>query len=141
MAVHPDYLHPGNYVAVSEHYCDQSCRNHNFNGHPMKVLSVSFPFICLESAEGSVIGMDMREWGFTKVSRHFARQLWDKVPNAPQRKRRGKKSKTTPDPDTCPRCGGRMRQRMKMNRNTRETAWVWWCPECGLDAGPVLIVS
>ena len=105
------------------------------SGLPMRIESVSYPFVFLRDVFDNPVTVDARVHRLTSVSPAFVRS-WRNAgmerSGQPVRTKRRKKLK--PDRYTCPRCHGPLRQTMTI----ASQGWRWVCKECGWDAGSVL---
>lgn len=145
-------LHAGEYVAVSEYHCSKSGPV-TFSGLPFQVVAVSPPFVALRAPDGTVNPLDYREWSVTKVSRRYARAIWEasalsvdsegdvrisprakrKLLNRLRRERNKVESVEAHDSRDCPRCGARLQQRLRKDRETGRHYWLTFCPTCGYE--------
>lgn len=136
-----DDLKPGQYIAVTKRYVEDDVPNPfgffmprqplSFSGVPVKIITISLPFLAVEDKNGRVSSIDVREWGVQRVSRQYAEAFDQPEPTSKRTsftKRRKKKSK--PDPRDCPRCGERMIQRMIAGTSR---GFVVVCPCCGFE--------
>lgn len=137
-----DDLKPGMFVAVTQYrgetehhdsWMGFSCnRTPTFDGKPWKVVAISLPFACLTDGR-TKISIDLRLWGVQRITRQYAQAFEpgerhvDKPAFGKKRKRKEK-----PDKRSCPRCGARMVERLKV---PGKSVWAAVCRQCGFDGG------
>lgn len=128
---HPEDLRPGQYVALVGCKRDQQVVTKRgglwieacdvkFDGMPLKIVSISLPFICVDHPDGDRIGLDIRDWDFKRLSRHYARSMLAAPTYATQLVKTN-----APGPGHCQRCGSKLIQ-----RRVGDGQWATICPEC-----------
>jgi DNA-directed RNA polymerase subunit RPC12/RpoP len=160
MAVLFDNLKVGGWYAIFEHKEQEAEPNpydafnlfarapkrQRCDGMPFMIRAASFPFITGVGLKGEFLAFDFREVQFVSLDKRYVNEWYKAVASAsgqlPQgqscldvaRKhlRKLKKKKEKPDPNTCPRCGSRMIQKL---RDVKD-GWRIACRDCGMDAGP-----
>lgn len=139
-------LHKGEYISVVGYLKDlpehpwgwSNPLAGAFNGQPFQILELSYPFIAVRNNQNEKSSLDFRFFELNKVSKQYA-DCFNHQPAVRQEtfgktEKVRKKKRRRPDPSLCPRCCGRMIQRLFVKPVVE---WHKYCQECGLDAGPV----
>lgn len=161
----PDDLKPGIFVALTgtisndetdeyvekDHFTFQKMqqRRHDrygqYNGLPLEVLAVDFPFICVNNGV-QTFGMDIRGLILTKLSTRFVEEMragmsidgkqrysGERRLSARERREKSKERKrqikaAKKDKRICPRCFN-----VKTKQVLKQGIWYYACDVCGLE--------
>jgi predicted RNA-binding Zn-ribbon protein involved in translation (DUF1610 family) len=99
-----------------------------YDGVPLRILAVSLPFVSVTNGR-SVIALDLREVDVRRLTPHYVKQM---TSTSEVRSRKQKNKKRKKDARACPRCEGRMIERLIVEAG-KENTWVLVCPQCGLS--------
>lgn len=92
-----------------------------YNGQPLKILAISFPFICV--TDGTNRGaLDVRAIQVQAVGEKYAQAMM----GTPSQTKKRREKDNLPG-TSCPRCRGRLKQTLKEG----ESEWKERCEECG----------
>lgn len=124
----------GEYVIAKDFLGE--CSNMCLSGEPVRVKAVTIPFCLIESPNGSIHSIDLREWALVRASRDYVKQYFKLLHNAepepPMGRRRRKKKPQALGPDFCPNC-----RRKMIQVRIGPSHWVYRCDKCGRQGGDV----
>lgn len=128
-------LRPGMHVAVykvriQEYNGHPLSPEPSYDGTPMKILAISYPFVCVNNGKDT-FGLDIREYTLVRVHGTYVRHMAAKLTS------RKRKKKVKKDPKLCPRCGeGILVERWVMDPGS-DSKWIIVCPICDSTGDPV----
>jgi hypothetical protein len=146
----PDDLKPGMFVAIIAYDAPEQlspdgtlvpAEPTRFSGMPLRIMSVSFPFVILTDGHENTGALDTRRYKFVKLSMHYAK-TWEIArladgaaalfPSKWYEAMQLQAAPAAPEPnaDCCPTCGRKYRQRL-----VKQGQWERRCPQCGFQPG------
>lgn len=129
-----DDLKVGMWIAVTklaEDQCEVTMwggrRPITYGGEPLRVLSLSLPFICVTDGKRR-FSLDARTVEVQKLNSRYVREMLQA--DTPVERCKRKRKRSVRDPLLCPRCRcGRLIQRATSKNG--DVTWDWYCTECG----------